>query len=135
MTKRILLVEDERVDQLFIVRALKEVSGDVEIEVTGNGKEALNSIDEHGNPALIVTDLNMPIMDGHELLDTIRANTKLRKIPIIVLSTSDERKQIELSYEKFANAYIVKPNSTGAYNSIAQSLYSFWFKAAQLPLH
>ncbi len=135
MTKRILLVEDERIDQMFIVRALKAVSNDIEIDVTENGKEALNSIDEHGNPAIIVTDLNMPVMDGHELLDTIRANTKLRKIPIIVLSTSDECQQIELSYEKFANAYIVKPNSSGAYDRIAQSLYSFWFKEAQLPLH
>ncbi|MFC7291408.1 response regulator [Hirschia litorea] len=133
MSKRILLVEDERVDQVFIVRAINKIADDIEIEIAKNGEEALAAIKKNGAPCLIVTDLNMPIMDGHALLDALAADEALQNIPTIVLSTSDARHQVKLSYEKRANAYMVKPSSPSAYSRIAESLYDFWFKVARLP--
>jgi CheY-like chemotaxis protein len=127
----ILLVEDDIVDVKCVERALREVHTEVETEVAGNGRIALDRLrqsDGPGSPmpSLIVADLNMPVMDGLELLEALKNDNRLRKIPVVVLTTSNNRRDVDASYDRGAAGYIVKPMEADVFRNMLSQVCTYW---------
>ena len=125
---RLLLVEDDPVDQLFVKKAFEDFKDDLEIDIVRDGREALENLDAKGAPALILIDLNMPGMTGQELLESLMASERHKLVPSIVLSTSENKDDVRKCYERAANAYVVKPETPEAYRRVANAIYDFWIE-------
>ncbi|MEN0652997.1 MULTISPECIES: response regulator [Hyphobacterium] len=127
---RVLVVEDDRQDAYFIMNALDQ-AGETESDLVTSGAAAVEAITE-GVHDIVLLDLNMPGITGRDVLKTIRTERGI-KTPIIVLSTSTQRGDIDDSYALNANAYIVKPYGLDEYDTIAAGLHNFWHVLARLP--
>lgn len=108
----ILLVEDNEGDILLTLEAFEECNVKSEISVTRNGKEALDFLFKRGEfinskkPDLIILDINLPLMNGHEVLQEIKSNLNLKKIPVIMLTTSSSQADIDDAYGNHCNSYV-----------------------------
>jgi CheY-like chemotaxis protein len=130
----VLLVEDNPNDVELTLSALKEAKLANEIVVTNDGEQALDYLQRRGrhagrttpNPAVILLDLKMPKVDGHEVLRHIRADPELRLIPVVVLTSSREEKDLYSSYDKGANSYVVKPVDFEEFIGAISKLGVFW---------
>jgi CheY-like chemotaxis protein len=138
----ILLVEDEAGDQELTQRALMEGRIDKELHVAKDGEDALDYLLQRGRygagghaprPDLILLDLNLPRLDGRQLLARIKADTRLRGIPIVVLTTSRLERDIAHCYAAGANSYFIKPTAVDEIMKLAQTLENYWFETVQLP--
>jgi len=139
-TRAILLVEDNPADMRLVVEALKEGKVQSELHWAQDGKEALDYLHrrgEHRNaarPALILLDLNLPRVDGREVLSQIKADMLLRRIPVVVLTTSRAESDIVQSYELHANCYINKyPDNSDSFLDVILSIARFWLGLVTLP--
>ena len=136
---RILLVEDNPADVMLTQVAFEEAAFAHEIHVATDGIEALAFLrrDEGYTdapcPDVILMDLNMPRMSGMETLDVIKADPNLRRIPVIVLTTSRAEEDIWRSYDLHANAYIPKPVSISEFVDVIRNFEHFWVSTASLP--
>ena len=110
-TKPILLVEDDRVDAMIVKRALDELKVTNELVHTSDGKEALDYLQNKDNrkPCLILLDLNMPKTNGIELLKIVKADDTLKKIPIVVLTTSTQEQDVIKTFKLGVAGYVIKP--------------------------
>jgi CheY-like chemotaxis protein len=138
-TITVLLVEDNPRDVRLIEDAFEAVSDDIEIHTAADGAEALAFLSERRAdptepfPELLLLDLNVPRVNGFEVLETLRDDAALAALPVIVLSCSDDRTDIAESYDLRANAYLTKPDSHAEFVSLARAVEGFWIKAAHLP--
>lgn len=108
--KPILLVDDDLVDVMTVKRALKQISVNNRIDVRGDGEEALEYLrNTEDLPGVILLDLNMPRMNGIEFLTEIKSDEQLKSVPVIVLSTSGENRDMKVCFENDVAAYLVKP--------------------------
>ncbi len=132
--KRILLVEDDRKDVELTLEALSEYNLANEVVVVRDGEEALDYLHRRGkfearvdgNPAAILLDLKLPKVNGLEVLGRIRADEKLRMIPVIVLTSSRQEEDLKKSYELGVNAYVVKPVDFHEFINAVKELGVFW---------
>lgn len=141
-TAKILLVEDNPADQEITKRALKDSKIDNGLYITEDGVEAMEYLERKGKyadpnnsptPDLVLLDINMPRMDGKEVLQQIRKNQDLKHIPVVMLTTSDQEKDIFESYQLGVNAYITKPVDFKKFSDVMRQLKNFWFNIAVLP--
>jgi two-component system, chemotaxis family, response regulator Rcp1 len=136
---QILLVEDNEGDILLTLEAFKEIKIKNTIAVVKDGEEAIEFLKRQGQyvestiPNLILLDINMPKLNGIEVLDFIKKDEKLKKIPVIMLTTSSSESDISACYEKSANCFITKPLDFGKFLTVVEAIESFWFTVAQLP--
>ncbi len=136
---QILLVEDNEGDILLTLEAFKELKVKNSVTVVKDGEEAIEFLkkqDQHADntmPHLILLDINMPKLNGIEVLDFIKKNQKLKKIPVVMLTTSSSESDISDCYEKSANCFITKPLDFGKFLNVVEAIEKFWFKIAQLP--
>ncbi len=137
----ILVVEDSDEDFVAIKRACKKVGVNVRIERCPNGQDALDYLNNlclqdktHKVPSIIMLDLNMPLMDGKTFLKKIKSHTILRQIPIVVVTSSNNEKEIEECYTNGANAYLCKPAEFNEFVENIKSLKQFWLETATLPV-
>ncbi|MEA5465901.1 response regulator [Leptothoe sp. PORK10 BA2] len=138
MDVTILLVEDSPTDAAILSAALDDVGCQWPIQIAQTGDDALALLGQidcrsHVHPQLILLDLNLPGKTGHEVLREIKRNEVWQAIPTIVLSSSATPNDIYKSYQLHANAYITKPTNFSDYQLMAQKIYDFWLKTAQLP--
>ncbi|NTY01588.1 response regulator [Deinococcus sp. JMULE3] len=131
MHRRILLIDDNPNDVELALTALDEVSsGDDQVSVAGSGPEAMDALrrarDEGTLPDLILLDLKMPHMDGIAILDAIRAEAGLEGIPVVMLTTSGESRDIRESYAHGASAYVVKPLDFTQFREALRTIQAFW---------
>jgi len=132
--KRILLAEDNANDVELTLAALEENHLDREIVVVRDGEEALHYLKRtgpyenrpEGNPAVVLLDLKMPKVDGLEVLAGIRADEQLKSIPVVMLTSSREEKDLVKSYKLSVNAYIVKPVNFAEFEHAVKNLGVFW---------
>ena len=122
----IAVVEDDLDDQEFICSALKEIKKDISISKFINGADFLEFLQTTNDyPDMVITDIRMPLVDGWEVIDSIKGNESTTNIPVVVLSTSRNEQDREKAAHKGAVAYYVKPSSTQEYihitNTILQS--------------
>lgn len=137
---QILLVEDNEGDILLAKEAFKELTVQTSVTVVKDGAEAIEFLKKEGQyatdnviPHLILLDINMPRLNGIEVLAFIKNDDKLRSIPVVMLTTSSSEKDIAECYAKSANCFITKPLEFGKFVTVIQSIESFWFTVAQLP--
>lgn len=138
----ILVAEDDPDDRHLLRRALREMPLRNETRFVDNGQELLDYLCRRGDyaapgaaprPGLILLDLNMPLKDGREALREIKAEPSLRRIPIVVLTTSGDDADVESSYDTGANAYLQKPVSFGELVRVTRRLGNFWLEIVRLP--
>jgi len=137
----ILLVEDNEDDYESALRSLKRNHFVNPVRWCKNGQEGLDYLKHEGNfaanndplPGLILLDLNMPGIDGRGLLRVIKQDDKLRTIPVVVLTTSSDTKDVEQCYQLGANTYIQKPVSFEGLVEAIRTMKEYWFGIALLP--
>jgi CheY-like chemotaxis protein len=135
----VLLVEDSPGDVRLTREAFCEANPRVRLHVAIDGVEAMAFLDQVGphagapRPDLILLDLNLPRMDGREVLARIKADESLRTIPTVILTTSDSEADIARSYELQANSYLSKPVQLEKFESLIRSIDDFWLTKAKLP--
>lgn len=127
--KKILLVEDNEDYQLFFKLKFNELSLGTELIPFNDGTSFLNYLKEIGNselPNLIVLDLGLPDISGFELLELLKINPALKKIPVIIFSSSESRFDIEKSYNLNANSYVVKPIGLDEIGEFISYMHKYW---------
>ena len=135
----ILLIEDSSTDVLMIREALSEAKLLNKIHVAEDGVEALDFLHKRGKfassprPNLILLDLNLPRKNGREVLAEIKANKDLKRIPVVVLTTSSTKEDILRSYDLHVNCYVVKPVEFDSFVKAVQSIQHFWSSTVSLP--
>ena len=138
----IVMAEDDPDDRMLTRRALKKSRLANTIDTVENGEELMDYLHQRGpyaeegaapRPGLILLDLNMPRMDGREALKRIKSDASLRRIPVIVLTTSKAEQDIVESYDLGVNAYVTKPVTFEGLVRAIQALGSFWFEIVKLP--
>jgi CheY-like chemotaxis protein len=135
----ILLVEDDPGDVRLTREALKEGKVLNSLHVVRDGIEALAFLRHEGqyakmpHPDIILLDLNLPRMDGRELLAKIKVDPNLLRIPVVILTTSRANEDIIKSYDLHANCYITKPVSMVQFITVIKSMEEFWFTIVKLP--
>lgn len=138
-TIEILLVEDNPGDVRLTLEAFKGAKVLNNLAVVNDGIEALRYLRHQGewasspSPDLILLDLNLPKKDGREVLSEIKADERLRKIPVLVLTTSAAEEDIARAYSTHANCYITKPVDLEEFFRVVQSIEDFWLTFVKLP--
>jgi CheY-like chemotaxis protein len=138
-TVDILLVEDNPGDVRLTIEAFKEGKVSNHLQIARDGVEAVEMLRQQGEragaqrPDLILLDLNLPRMDGRELLAEIKRDPVLRRIPVVVLTTSDAERDIASMYDLHANCYITKPVDMDQFIEIVKRIEGFWLTVAKLP--
>lgn len=139
MNVNILLVEDNRADQRVTQEAFKRGHVQNNLVIVNDGLEALDYLYQRGQfagaprPDLILLDLNMPRLDGRAVLEKIKNDSVLKRIPVIILTTSDTEIDILQSYDLHANAYITKPVDVQQLVNVVKVLDDFWISIVKLP--
>jgi two-component system, chemotaxis family, response regulator Rcp1 len=134
----VLLIEDNEGDVVLIETAFKQGNSSTTVSVTHNGVEAIEYLSRQGKyadavrPDLVLLDLNMPRMGGHQFLKIVKQDEKLKSIPIVVLTSSRAPKDIRDCYELHANCYILKPFDLEKFMDMIKQVEEFWGNLAQL---
>ncbi|MGB9936706.1 MAG: response regulator [Methanobacterium sp.] len=134
-----LVVEDNPGDARLIMEAFDGFAVENKINVVPNGAEAMDYLYKNGKykdvktPHIIILDLNLPKKDGRSVLKEIKTDSSLRKIPVIVLTTSKDETDICSSYMNYANAYMTKPTDFDDFIDLINTFESFWFSKVILP--
>ena len=138
-TVQILIVEDNAADLMIMREALEDTRFSVKVHETRNGEEAMKFLRRIGDyssaphPDLILLDLNMPRKNGHEVLEEIKMDRMLMRIPVIVLTTSEAEEDVSRAYREHANCYIRKPVDFHAFCDVMRQIEVFWMEIASLP--
>lgn len=136
---QVLLVEDSPGDVRLTQEAFREANISLCLHVACDGVEALAFLRKQGahvgapRPDLILLDLNLPRMDGREVLQKIKSDPELKSIPTVILTTSEAEADIVKSYQLQANCYLSKPVQLDAFESLVKSIHEFWLTKAKLP--
>jgi len=142
--KLILLVEDNPSDEKLTVLALRKCPVDNEIAVARDGVEALDFLFATGLhaarnplqlPSLVLLDLNLPKVDGLEVLKRVRAHVQTKDLPVVILTSSRQNEDVTRGYEFGANAYVRKPVDYGEFVEAAKTLGVFWLSMNEVPPH
>lgn len=134
-----LLVEDNRADIRLTQEAMREVDLRSNLHVVTSGDEALDFLWHRGNhcnaprPDLILLDLNLPGIDGREVLARIKSDARLRRIPVVVLTTSADEVDIARSYDLQVNCFITKPVDLDEFLRVVRAIKQFWIETVTLP--
>ena len=135
----VLLVEDNPGDVRLTQEAFKEGRVQNQLNVVGDGEEALLYLRQEGEyadalrPDLILLDLNMPKKDGRQVLQEIKEDDDLKRIPVVILTTSDADEDIIKTYTDGASCYITKPIGLEQFSQVVQAIETFWFTVVKFP--
>ena len=136
---QVLLVEDNRGDAILAKRAFRQAQLPNDITVAETAEKGLCILRREGEhtgairPDIILLDLNLPHMNGHEFLSIVKNDADLRGIPVIVLSSSSADSDVSGSYNRLANGYIVKPVTPDVYATVVSKIEQYWFALMQMP--
>jgi two-component system, chemotaxis family, response regulator Rcp1 len=137
----ILLVEDNEGDVRLTQEVLKSSKVRNKLMIANNGREALECLRKQGKfvasprPDLILLDLNLPVMDGREVLEQIKDDLDFKRIPVVILTTSKAEEDILRTYNLHANCYVTKPVDLDQFVKVVRSLEDFWLAIVKLPNH
>jgi CheY-like chemotaxis protein len=140
-TIEVLLVEDSPGDVRLTQEAFRDANTRIRLHVASDGVEAMAFLRREGahvnasRPELILLDLNLPKMDGREVLAHIKEDPSLKLIPTVILTTSEAEVDIERSYQLQANCYLTKPVQLDAFENLVKSINDFWLTKVKLPQH
>lgn len=132
-------MEDNPADVRLIQLILEDAEFHVNFTVANNGQEAMTILTREGEapeaprPDMILLDLNMPVMDGREVLAALETMPELGRIPVVVLTTSQSQEDLEYAYSKCISSYITKPVDVFQFNAKVRDLLNYWTNVAVLP--
>lgn len=138
----VLLVEDDAADAELTVRSLREGRGGKQIEIARDGEEALDFLFSRGTyagrkldepPRVVLLDLKLPRLSGHEVLRAIKSDGRTRRIPVVVLTSSNHDRDLRECYELGANSYVQKPVDLEEFQETVRQLGSYWLGVNQAP--
>ncbi|MDP9457465.1 MAG: response regulator [Actinomycetota bacterium] len=138
----LLLADDDPDDRLLVEEALEESDSAIELRYVEDGEELVNYLLRQGrfvgpssspHPALILLDLKMPRKDGHQALREIKGNPELKRIPVVVLTTSRAEEDVARAYDSGANSFVVKPTDFQTLVEVMKTLKGYWGKTVTLP--
>jgi CheY-like chemotaxis protein len=135
----VLLVEDDPGDVMMVREALSDHEHPTRLTVVGDGEQAIDLLRRQGAfadapcPDIVLLDLNLPRKDGYEVLAEIKGDGDLRRIPVVVLTTSEADRDILRSYELHANAYVTKPTDYERYMEMVRQIDEFFVTVVKLP--
>ena len=135
---KILSVEDNPADVMMIQEMFREGNLRTELEFVKDGADALDYLFQRGSftsanaPDFILLDLNLPKVDGKEVLKEIKKHPTLREIPVIVFSSSSRREDVQSSYNLYANAFVTKPRDLQEFENAIRAIERFWISTATL---
>ena len=135
----ILLVEDNEGDIILTLEALSEVGLDKYVSVVRDGEQAMKFLNKcisdstQSFPNMILLDINLPKVDGKQVLSFIKSTEELRHIPVIMLTTSNAQNDINESYSNYANCYITKPVDLETFFGLIQCIQTHWIELVKLP--
>lgn len=138
-TTEILLIEDDHAEARLITEVFEEFKPNINITDVNDGINAMDYLYKRGKykdsktPSLIILDLNLPKKDGHEVLKEIKLDKELKCIPVVVLTTSDDDRDILEAYENHVNAYLTKPTDIDEFTKVIRIFEDFWINKATLP--
>lgn len=132
---RILLVEDNPLDARATIKAAKKLKIHNTIDHVEDGQAALDYLHDGAvpTPDLVLLDLNLPGIDGHDVLAEMKSDPMLRRIPVVVLTTSSADADIHRAYDLGVNSYVTKPVGLEGWLEVVRCIDSFWFSLVQLP--
>ncbi len=139
MSLHILLVEDNEGDVLLISDVLESKSSIRKVSVAKDGREALDFLERkepYGKeelPGLVILDVNLPKVNGHEVLRYIKQKNELKHLPVIMFTTSSSLNDIALAYQNHANCYITKPLNLDDFQQVISGIEDYWMHVVQLP--
>jgi chemotaxis family two-component system response regulator Rcp1 len=135
----VLLVEDNPGDVRLTLETFREANKSVRLHLAADGMEAMAFLRRQGaanalapRPVLILLDLNLPKMDGREVLAEVKSDVDLRTIPIVILTTSDAESDVTRSYQLHANCYLTKPVRLEEFENLVKSVNDFWLTKVKL---
>ncbi|WP_100613489.1 response regulator [Confluentibacter citreus] len=134
----ILLVEDNEGDIVLTLDAFEESKIRTNISVVRNGADALDFLFKRGEfveerrPDLILLDINIPVYNGHDVLKKIKEDASLKKIPVIILTTSSSQKDVNKAYENHSNSYVTKPIDMEDFLKVILKIEEFWLQLSKL---
>jgi CheY-like chemotaxis protein len=137
----ILLVEDSPGDVNLTIEALRGARVANRLSVVGDGERALEFLRRQGSyrnaprPDLVLLDLNLPLLDGRDVLAAVKSDPELQTIPVVVLTTSASDADVLRSYELHANSYVTKPVAFDEFIAAVRSIEGFWLSIVRLPAH
>jgi chemotaxis family two-component system response regulator Rcp1 len=137
--REVLLIEDSPGDVRLTLEAFHEANGAIHLHVANDGVEAMAFLKHEGahadapRPDLILLDLNLPRMDGREVLAQIKKDASLRTIPTVILTTSEDEADILNSYQLQANCYLRKPVELDVFETLVKGINDFWLTKVKLP--
>jgi chemotaxis family two-component system response regulator Rcp1 len=135
----LLLVEDREADIELTRQGLAEIGAPIKLHIARDGVEAIaflrreSSHQSAPRPHLVLLDLNLPRMDGRELLAAIKGDAQLKLVPVVILTTSESDRDVAEAYAHHANAYMVKPVEFDRFVEVIRSIADYWFNAVKLP--
>ena len=136
----VLLVEDNPGDIRLTLETFRDANPNIRLHVANDGAEALDFLRHEGahvtspRPELILLDLNMPKMDGRQVLAEIKSDENLKLIPTVILTTSDAEADVVKCFQLQANSFLCKPVELAAFESLVKSINDFWMTKTRLPL-
>jgi chemotaxis family two-component system response regulator Rcp1 len=135
----VLLIEDNAADARLMQETLKETKVIVKLSIVVDGVEAMAYLRNEGKyknakrPDLILLDLNLPRKDGREVLAEVKADPGLRRIPVVIVTSSQAEQDILKTYDLHANAYVNKPMDLTQFSTLVSAIDDFWFSVVKLP--
>jgi CheY-like chemotaxis protein len=141
-SRTLLIIEDSDEDYETTLRTLKKIGATAAISRCVDGDDALDRLFRRGNysaatispaPSMILLDLNLPSTDGREVLEQIKGDETLKSIPVVVLTTSSNPKDVDACYRNGANSYLIKPVNLQLFTHQLKLMYDYWFDAVLLP--
>lgn len=143
LNEPLLVVEDSNEDFRMLQRLMRRMAVQNPIYRCTNGDEVLEFLYQEGNyqdpnvaprPSVILLDLNLPGIDGRDILERLKQDSSLRKIPVVVFTTSSNPRDIEICYQKGANGYLIKPINVQELQKTIQAFVNYWLEANTLPM-
>jgi chemotaxis family two-component system response regulator Rcp1 len=135
----VLVIEDNEGDVRLIKEAFKDSRVVNKFSVVGDGEQALDYLNRRGKyelssrPDLILLDLNLPKMNGFDVLTEVKSNPSIQKIPVIIFSSSTSENDVLRSYDLKANSYVSKPTDFNEFLNVVRTIDEFWFQTVKLP--
>lgn len=136
----VLLVDDSPGDVRLTIESFRDANAATRLHVAADGVEAMAFLRRQGGladaprPDLILLDLNLPRMSGHEVLAQIKSDDDLKVIPTVILSTSEAEEDVLMSYKLQANSYVSKPVQLNSFDALISTISAFWLTMAKLPV-
>ncbi len=136
----ILLIDHSMKEIKYLKKSFSKINIDTILHIYKNGQDALEYLQSiqiqktEKYPDMIILDLNVPQKKGQVFLKEVKGNQAFKRIPVIVLTSSKDRQDIQNAYMDFANCYIPKPEKKGDYQTVVNAIEDFWFKIVKLPM-